>query len=734
MPMRITYNERYERGIATEVKTPFFAAELHSVRALPADLGERIEADQSLCGAHLRPCPEARNRATMYMWSAQQMWDLEDFAQEQQPPLHLEEQAVRLRVSCSESPAKYTSWAIYEMMLLVEEANESGRTTPEPAPAAPAPPETRDVWTQSAPPQPAPELRHSSCQTVPAVRSRHQWSQTPAPAKCRESGTQAAVVTAQKSTTAALHVAQGFSPLLPPPVASTATQTAPKAASAAGKSARQPAQEQPSQRTQDHRAPWHFVVLRGGRGAGAPAEEVDAALRSAGHKPTRCWRVCSRATGRLTGLYRVAFATVQEATRLLEAGLTIRGAHCAAEPAHTRQQLPRAWGHVELQPIPRGARDASPASSRPPAVFALARQHSAPLGPGPETPRMAALAAKKVKEAKEAMEAMEGSEAGGDSFSAQELVRSVKADHNGVLERMRRLLEEGAWSDVQFSVGKEESGFRAHRLVLASAGPALAALMYGPLAEPGTVRVPDVSPGAFRALLHYLYTDELSPAGVEDAMRAMRVASKYRLPQMASRCAKYLADMLGTGNVCSVLEFARDSGDQQLAERCLQFLCHHAEAVLRHPSFLAASRATLHQVLDQDRLVVASEADVAEAAVRWSAEECRRRGLPSRPANRREVLREFLGKLRLLTLSAEEFVGVPGLKDVLTPEEYRDVLSHLVRPSSCELPPAVCCSDGHRGAGARRSEGVPSRCAHCSGELLTTYMGNFCVGCKKAAD
>ncbi|KAJ8870564.1 hypothetical protein PR048_029587 [Dryococelus australis] len=323
-----------------------------------------------------------------------------------------------------------------------------------------------------------------------------------------------------------------------------------------------------------------------------------------------------------------------------------------------------------------------------------------------------------------------------DSFSVQELLRTVKGDHNGVLERMRRLLEEGSWSDVQLEVGRDPATvFRAHRLVLASASPALAALLYGPLAEPGPLRVPDVAPDAFRALLLYLYTDELIPSGVRDAMVAMRVACKYQLPHMSSRCSKYLSSMLSTENVCSVLEFARDVGDQTLAERCLQYLCQHADTVLKQPSFASVSLATLHLVLDQDRLVVASEADVVDAALRWAAEECRRRRLPARPSSKRDVLEEFLGKLRLLTLKANELVGVVGLKEVLSPEEYRDVLSYLVRPDSCELPPTICCSDSPRStATALRSIGKPAMCAHCRSSLFTTYMGNFCPACKKATD
>ncbi|XP_063218614.1 solute carrier family 41 member 1-like [Bacillus rossius redtenbacheri] len=282
MPRKTSFQDRYESGISSDFKGPIFAAELHAPSGFPADLGAKLSQDSALCKAHFSPYLEDSNRARIYMWNSVQMYRLQILVTNSQPPLQIdiEEQAVRI---CS-GPTKYVSWLTYQSMLAVE-LDTAPRGEYSPLVVTPKP--KIEVWTQTAPPQPAPELRHSSCQTDPAVRSRHQWCQTPAPAKCQETGTQAAVVTAQKSTSAALHVAQDYSPLLPPLVASAATQTAPKAASAAGKSARQPAQEQPSQRPQDHRAPWHFVVLRGGRGAGAPAEEVDAALRSAGHKPTR---------------------------------------------------------------------------------------------------------------------------------------------------------------------------------------------------------------------------------------------------------------------------------------------------------------------------------------------------------------------------------------------------------------------------------------------------------------
>nr|CAD7412417.1 unnamed protein product [Timema cristinae] len=320
-------------------------------------------------------------------------------------------------------------------------------------------------------------------------------------------------------------------------------------------------------------------------------------------------------------------------------------------------------------------------------------------------------------------------------LSIYDLMRNVKVGQNGVLIRMRHLLETSQWSDVTFVVGRsaeEEETLRAHKLLLAASSPVFEAMLYGSLAESGPVRVTDLKPRTFLSLLEYVYTDESNFHEMEDAFETLYAAKKYLLPQLVTRCNEYISSLLRFSNVCFVLEFAMGIHEERLSEKCLLFIGQNAREVLSHSSFLSIKQSTLAVILDQDDLDVKSELEVLDAVLRWSTEECRRRKLSSKPCNKRKVIGPTMEKIRLLTLTAEQFLGVVGLKDILTPEEFRDVLSFLVKPNSCEVPAGVCANDTPREvSSSRRNVGAPASCHFCSDStVVTTYGGKFCDWCK----
>lgn len=77
-------------------------------------------------------------------------------------------------------------------------------------------------------------------------------------------------------------------------------------------------------------------------------------------------------------------------------------------------------------------------------------------------------------------------------------------------QHMSRLLSSGLESDVTFQVGEET--FAAHRLVLGARSSVFMAELLGPLKEKNRrhIRVDEMEPRVFKAMLHYfIYTDSL---------------------------------------------------------------------------------------------------------------------------------------------------------------------------------------------------------------------------------
>ncbi|KAL6659086.1 hypothetical protein ACP70R_003126 [Stipagrostis hirtigluma subsp. patula] len=97
----------------------------------------------------------------------------------------------------------------------------------------------------------------------------------------------------------------------------------------------------------------------------------------------------------------------------------------------------------------------------------------------------------------------------GTSVSESEPVCEIQVPPADLSDNLRKLLESEEGVDVTFMVGEET--FNAHKVVLAMRSPVFKAELYGPMMDTSTrsITVEDMQPAAFKALLHFIYTDSL---------------------------------------------------------------------------------------------------------------------------------------------------------------------------------------------------------------------------------
>ncbi|XP_014754147.1 BTB/POZ and MATH domain-containing protein 3-like [Brachypodium distachyon] len=122
------------------------------------------------------------------------------------------------------------------------------------------------------------------------------------------------------------------------------------------------------------------------------------------------------------------------------------------------------------------------------------------------------------------------------------------------------LLSSKEGADVTFMVGDEV--FAAHRYILAARSPVLKAQLFGAMKEStGTtkddaVRVEDMAPQVFEALLYFLYTDCLpsteseTPAPELDVMTQylLVAADRYDLEKLKLICEERLCECIDASN------------------------------------------------------------------------------------------------------------------------------------------------------------------------------------------
>ncbi|XP_028156584.1 uncharacterized protein LOC114350129 [Ostrinia furnacalis] len=188
-------------------------------------------------------------------------------------------------------------------------------------------------------------------------------------------------------------------------------------------------------------------------------------------------------------------------------------------------------------------------------------------------------------------------------------------------QRGAHLLQSGQWSDCTFLVGTEPNQVQVpgHKLVLAMASPVFEAMFYGGMAERNDpIPILDVQPEAFKALLEYIYTDNINISSFDKACELCYGAKKYMLPHLVKECTRYLWSDLYPRNACRAYEFARLFEENVLMDKCIQIISTNTKEVLNDSSFEEVELNTLITVFSLDHLNVDSELDLFEAAVRYA--------------------------------------------------------------------------------------------------------------------
>nr|CAB3481491.1 unnamed protein product [Digitaria exilis] len=153
------------------------------------------------------------------------------------------------------------------------------------------------------------------------------------------------------------------------------------------------------------------------------------------------------------------------------------------------------------------------------------------------------------------------------------------------------LLESTDGSNVTFVVDGEE--FPAHQAVLAARSPVFKAQLLGSMADAkmASITLQGIAPATFKAMLQFIYTDDL-PGDEEDGDEEvpteafedlLAAADRFALDRLKLMCAKKLWDGVSTDTVGATLACAETYSCPELKMKCLDFFTdekNFKEAVL----------------------------------------------------------------------------------------------------------------------------------------------------------
>ncbi|XP_078152741.1 BTB/POZ and MATH domain-containing protein 3-like [Carex rostrata] len=175
------------------------------------------------------------------------------------------------------------------------------------------------------------------------------------------------------------------------------------------------------------------------------------------------------------------------------------------------------------------------------------------------------------------------------------------------------LLETTEKADLTFHV--ENRSFMCHRLILAARSPVFKAEFFGNMAvvTQKHIKIEDISPEVFEAMLHFIYTDSVPSCYSEKkAMKFTQhlfvAADRYAIEGLKSLCEDKLCAYISLDMVTATLALALQHNSPRLKNACLDFIAEpgtlislmlcdeYVDLVRSFPSIMAEIRGKVDTV------------------------------------------------------------------------------------------------------------------------------------------
>ncbi|KAI4997468.1 hypothetical protein ZWY2020_052810 [Hordeum vulgare] len=161
-----------------------------------------------------------------------------------------------------------------------------------------------------------------------------------------------------------------------------------------------------------------------------------------------------------------------------------------------------------------------------------------------------------------------------------------------ITDQLGKLLEAKEGADVTFEVQGEE--FPAHKLVLAVRSPVFKAMLYGPMMEKDSSRIviDNMQPAVFKFLLHFIYTDSMPAAVMDDddfldeddkkevTKHLLVAADRYGMIRLKLMCESILCKHLDAESIATTLALANQHTCSGLQDACIRFLASSSTKIL----------------------------------------------------------------------------------------------------------------------------------------------------------
>ncbi|KAJ8540447.1 hypothetical protein K7X08_030366 [Anisodus acutangulus] len=173
---------------------------------------------------------------------------------------------------------------------------------------------------------------------------------------------------------------------------------------------------------------------------------------------------------------------------------------------------------------------------------------------------------------------------------------SVSVPPSDMGQSLKYLLDAELGCDIVFQVGGEI--FKGHKLILAARSPVFRAQFFGLIGNPKSdeVELKDIEPSVFKAMLQYIYSDELpdlieitgsTSTGSSTIMlqHLLAAADRFDLDRLKELCEAKLCEEVNVDTLATTLSLAEQHRCPQLKAICLKFAATNLGVVMYTEGF-----------------------------------------------------------------------------------------------------------------------------------------------------
>jgi len=200
-----------------------------------------------------------------------------------------------------------------------------------------------------------------------------------------------------------------------------------------------------------------------------------------------------------------------------------------------------------------------------------------------------------------------------------------------LLDDLQKLLETHDHADILFLVGREETAFYAHRLLLNIRCKSSTFLkrIVPPGSTTQTIRLPNHKTDSFKTALIYLYTGKVL-LNDQNVFNVWSLCQDMNLEELKLFCEDHITRSLNVSNACSLLASALTKEDgtppshknngSSFVERCINFIGENASECFQSAGFLRLSKDALIRLVSSDHLA-SEEVEIWRAVLNWARQQ-----------------------------------------------------------------------------------------------------------------